>query len=117
MYWFQSLEATPKKIDAAQCHCYDKGAGWSSLVARRAHNPKVGGSNPPPATKESAGQGHSQGVALLLDLDKSHDKSHGPAYHSFPCEVQSASSGTECGSCGAIWASIRSLANASSSPR
>ena len=26
-------------------------AGWSSLVARRAHNPKVGGSNPPPATK------------------------------------------------------------------
>ncbi len=24
-------------------------AGWSSLVARRAHNPKVGGSNPPPA--------------------------------------------------------------------
>ena len=27
-------------------------AGWSSLVARRAHNPKVGGSNPPPATIE-----------------------------------------------------------------
>ncbi len=27
-------------------------AGWSSLVARRAHNPKVGGSNPPPATKK-----------------------------------------------------------------
>ncbi len=26
-------------------------AGWSSQVARRAHNPKVGGSNPPPATK------------------------------------------------------------------
>ena len=26
-------------------------AGWSSPVARRAHNPKVGGSNPPPATK------------------------------------------------------------------
>ena len=29
---------------------YDRGAGWSSLVARWAHNPKVGGSNPPPAT-------------------------------------------------------------------
>ena len=28
-------------------------AGWSSLVARRAHNPEVGGSNPPPATKHS----------------------------------------------------------------
>ena len=28
------------------------GAGWSSLVARRAHNPKVVGSNPTPATKQ-----------------------------------------------------------------
>ena len=27
------------------------GAGWSSLAARRAHNPKVAGSNPAPATK------------------------------------------------------------------
>jgi hypothetical protein len=26
-------------------------AGWSSPVARRAHNPKVVGSNPAPATK------------------------------------------------------------------
>jgi hypothetical protein len=28
-------------------------AGWSSLVARRAHNPKVKGSNPFPATKKN----------------------------------------------------------------
>ena len=28
-------------------------AGWSSLVARWAHNPKVDGSNPSPATKDS----------------------------------------------------------------
>ena len=28
-------------------------AGWSSLVARRAHNPKVVGSNPAPATNFS----------------------------------------------------------------
>ena len=27
-------------------------AGWSSLVARRAHNPKVIGSNPFPATSK-----------------------------------------------------------------
>ena len=27
-------------------------AGWSSLVARRAHNPEVVGSNPAPATKK-----------------------------------------------------------------
>ena len=31
---------------------YGIDAGWSSLVARRAHNPKVGGSNPSPATTE-----------------------------------------------------------------
>ena len=30
-------------------------AGWSSLVARWAHNPKVGSSNLPPATKRSCG--------------------------------------------------------------
>jgi hypothetical protein len=30
-------------------------AGWSSLVARWAHNPKVEGSNPSPATKEIKG--------------------------------------------------------------
>ena len=30
-------------------------AGWSSSVARRAHNPKVAGSNPAPATKRSSG--------------------------------------------------------------
>ena len=30
-------------------------AGWSSTVARRAHNPKVAGSNPVPATKWSRG--------------------------------------------------------------
>ncbi len=29
---------------------YQVSAGWSSLVARRAHNPKVVGSNPAPAT-------------------------------------------------------------------
>src|SRR4051812_26669124 len=32
-------------------------AGWSSLVARRAHTPKVAGSNPAPATIADAGQG------------------------------------------------------------
>ena len=29
-------------------------AGWSSLVARRAHNPKVVGSNPAPATNSKS---------------------------------------------------------------
>ena len=33
-------------------HVLNNAAGWSSLVARRAHNPKVVGSNPTPATNE-----------------------------------------------------------------
>ena len=38
-------------------------AGWSSLVARRAHNPKVAGSNPAPATKnEGPGARESSGA-------------------------------------------------------
>jgi hypothetical protein len=40
-------------FDHSELHCYDDTAGWSSLVARWAHNPKVGGSNPPPATNHS----------------------------------------------------------------
>src|SRR5450755_569068 len=39
-----------RKFDGIPPGCYDRTAGWSSLVARWAHNPKVGGSNPPPAT-------------------------------------------------------------------
>src|SRR5271165_732647 len=39
------------RFDGLPHDCYDHPAGWSSLVARWAHNPKVGGSNPPPATK------------------------------------------------------------------
>ena len=41
------------RVDAPQHGCYDCSAGWSSLVARWAHNPKVGGSNPPPATNST----------------------------------------------------------------
>ena len=37
-------------IDDIQVLRYDRSAGWSSLVARWAHNPKVKGSNPFPAT-------------------------------------------------------------------
>ena len=44
-------------------------AGWSSLVARRAHNPKVAGSNPAPATTykcSSEALSESSGRAFLL---------------------------------------------------
>jgi hypothetical protein len=52
------LRAHQKYLDKAGVLIYktnllfkSNDAGWSSLVARWAHNPKVGGSNPSPATK------------------------------------------------------------------
>ena len=42
-------------------------AGWSSLVARRAHNPKVAGSNPAPATKIKS-RAYEKSEALLFFL-------------------------------------------------
>ena len=42
------------------------GAGWSSLAARRAHNPKVVGSNPTPATNFPL---LDQRVSLVLNSD------------------------------------------------
>ena len=38
-------------------------AGWSSLVARRAHNPEVAGSNPAPATEKPRKRGFSSLLA------------------------------------------------------
>src|SRR6266853_2514211 len=50
--YFSSCEASPEPgFDELQSFRYYAIAGWSSLVARRAHNPKVVGSNPTPATK------------------------------------------------------------------
>ena len=43
---FYSLRYIIKKLSEQGIYI----AGWSSLVARRAHNPKVVGSNPSPAT-------------------------------------------------------------------
>ena len=42
-------------------------AGWSSLVARRAHNPKVVGSNPAPATNISS-PARESGWGIFLRL-------------------------------------------------
>ncbi len=41
-------------------------AEWSSLVARRAHNPKVGGSNPPSATNFIGHNSCCYGLFLLV---------------------------------------------------
>lgn len=40
-------------FDLTATDCYYQIAGWSSPVARWAHNPKVVGSNPTPATKNN----------------------------------------------------------------
>ncbi len=56
-----ALQAGGRRFDPVILHHesskYDNNiiAGWSSLVARRAHNPKVVGSNPIPATNWSRG--------------------------------------------------------------
>jgi hypothetical protein len=47
------IERAPRPIDPVDSTSYNRFAGWSSPVARWAHNPKVVGSNPTPATKES----------------------------------------------------------------
>ena len=44
-------------------------AGWSSLVARRAHNPEVVGSNPAPATKTFVARKLNGFRAFLLSID------------------------------------------------
>ena len=46
--------------------CYHPFAGWSSLVARRAHNPEVVGSNPTPATKIIDSQGLAEQLQQAL---------------------------------------------------
>ena len=45
-------------------------AGWSSLVARRAHNPKVIGSNPIPATKQYQGLAYNCRSLFVLAVHK-----------------------------------------------
>src|SRR6476620_12801975 len=50
------------------CACYSgviTNAGWSSSVARWAHNPEVAGSNPAPATRENGPQTRSEGRYFL----------------------------------------------------
>src|SRR5215470_7551620 len=43
-----------QRFDANACVRYSDSAGWSSLVARRAHNPKVVSSNLTPATNSGS---------------------------------------------------------------
>jgi hypothetical protein len=50
---FAKAKRETKKASGRQRCCFVGGAGWSSPVARQAHNLKVVGSNPTPATKQT----------------------------------------------------------------
>ena len=51
-------------------------AGWSSLVARRAHNPEVVGSNPTPAMKDGEDGEDGEDGAWLRIRKASEHRSH-----------------------------------------
>ncbi len=79
------------------CECY-RVAGWSSSVARRAHNPKVVGSNPAPATRKIKGfRFSSEAFFRKRDLFPS-------PYPQYPCFSHGT---TQLSSCGSI--TMRSL--------
>ena len=58
LHYYCICKITYKTLDKHESVRYnnntlkDNIAGWSSSVARRAHNPKAVGSNPAPATKK-----------------------------------------------------------------
>jgi hypothetical protein len=52
------IQGTTARFDPVRCGCYYQSAGWSSPVARWAHNPKVPGSNPGPATNQISNLDH-----------------------------------------------------------
>ena len=68
-------------------------AGWSSLVARRAHNPEVVGSNPSSATN------WSRGVAVITSAchaeDREFDSRRDRHFFYFGSVAQSVEQGTE----------------------
>ena len=59
------------EFDAATHLGYSRYAGWSSLVARRAHNPKVVSSNLTPATM-GAYEENPLSALLIYSYEQSH---------------------------------------------
>ena len=57
--WIWSLSMCGHKIAGTD-------AGWSSSVARWAHNPEVVGSNPAPATRKISTKGSSERALFAL---------------------------------------------------
>ena len=63
------LSPCAKSLKAVKC-LFHNNAGWSSLVARRAHNPKVIGSNPIPATRNSQVRGTYASGLIVFKFKK-----------------------------------------------
>jgi hypothetical protein len=63
--WRGQIRGIGHDVRCERALWYHLCAGWSSLVARRAHNPEVVGSNPTPATMPSYSVHKG-----LLDLSK-----------------------------------------------
>ena len=76
--WHGQIRGIGRDVRCERALWYHLCAGWSSLVARRAHNPEVVGSNPTPATSNLT---HSQGLLIrresgaLFDLQLSRQNS------------------------------------------
>ncbi|CAM2151261.1 hypothetical protein PT2222_250146 [Paraburkholderia tropica] len=68
---FSRMSSATRPIEAclhlSPCWLTIPVAGWSSSVARRAHNPKVTGSNPVPATNIEARYANASGLFAYLD--------------------------------------------------
>ena len=62
------LPPSKTKFDRFHILCIIGAAGWSSLVARRAHNPKVAGSNPAPATRQNKGESVTYWFAFFVSI-------------------------------------------------
>ncbi len=61
------LVVTALRVESGDGYAGANNAGWSSSVARRAHNPKVAGSNPAPATIDySQAQVYDLGLCAVL---------------------------------------------------
>ena len=53
LHWRLLIPASPRQAHNLAKQSAPKDAGWSSPVARQAHNLKVAGSNPAPATNKT----------------------------------------------------------------
>ena len=67
-YAVSPVKTIPVNLDQGSTPIYIGNAGWSSPVARWAHNPKVAGSNPAPATNPFNNLAENQNYRLAPNI-------------------------------------------------